>query len=169
MIIARTKRLRLSLLQKEDLDELLKIWGDSETMKYCGGAGTREQEARSLEYYIKQQEEMGFSPYAVELKENGELIGVCGFNPPRGEADAELMYHFNKAHWGKGYAKEAVEEILEYARGSLDISRIDAMVDTENRASEEILKRNGFQHMGMKWCDATKKEEEYYQLVLRRM
>lgn len=167
MIIAETKRLRLRLLERDDLDALLKIWGDAETMMYCGGAGSRDQEAGSLDYYIRQQEEMGFSTYAVELKENGELIGVCGFNPPGEGSDAEIMYHFNKSYWGKGYANEAVEKTLEYARESLDISKVGALVHEENKASAAILKNNGFQFCGMKWCDATKRMEEHYQLVLK--
>lgn len=168
MTIAETERLRIRLLKRDDLDKLLEIWGDAETMKYCGGPGTREQEARSLDYYIKQQEERGFSPYGVELKATGELIGVCGFNPPSGESDAELIYHFNKIHWGRGYAKEAVGKTLDYAMDSLKIRIVDAMVDVENKASEEILKRNGFLHLGKKWCDSTRKEEEFYRLILRK-
>ena len=163
-MIVESKRLRLRILREDDLDDLLKIWGDSETMRYCGGPGTRDQEAQSLDYYIKHQEKRGFSPYAVELKENGQLIGVCGFNPPSEECDAELVYHFNKLYWGKGYANEAVAKTIEYARTNLDIRRIDALVDIENGASAVILRKNGFHYLGMKWCDATNKMEGHYRL-----
>ncbi|MGM0395906.1 MAG: GNAT family N-acetyltransferase [Bacillota bacterium] len=162
MIIAETKRLRLRLLGKEDIDDLMEIWGDSETMKYCGGAGTRDQEIRSLNYYINQQEERGFSPYAVELKGNGELIGVCGFNPPTKECDAELMYHFKRSYWSNGYASEAVKGCLHYAKDNAPIKVVGALVDKENPASAKVLAKSGFQFMGMEWCDDTKQEEEYY-------
>lgn len=167
MIIAETNRLRLRFLKREDIDDLMGIWGDPETMKYCGGAGSRDREIRSLEFYIKQQEEMGFSPFAVELKEDGEFIGVCGFNPPSEDCDAELMYHFRKSSWGNGYATEATEECLRYAKDNTSIRVIGALVDKDNPASAKVLLNAGFQFIGMKWCDDTEQEEEQYRKFLR--
>lgn len=101
MTVMETERLILRLLEPVDLDEMMLIWGDQEVMKYCGVAGTREQEMKSLQFYINMQNSKGFSPYVVMLKDGGEVVGVCGFNPPDNECDAELMYHFKKTHWGK--------------------------------------------------------------------
>ncbi len=162
MIVAETKRLRLRLLEREDIDELMEIWGDSEIMKYCGGAGLREREIKSLEFYIKQQEEMGFSPFAVELKDDGEFIGVSGFNPPSNDCEAELIYHFKKSSWGNGYATEAAEECLKYAKDNTSIKVVGALVDKNNPASAKVLLNTGFRFIGMKWCDDTKQEEEQY-------
>ena len=90
-ILFETERLYFRALQKEDLDEIMEIWGDEEVMAWSGGAGTIEQEERSLSFYRTMQKERGFSPYLVFLKETEEAVGICGFNPPVESFDAELL------------------------------------------------------------------------------
>ncbi|MFH5836799.1 GNAT family N-acetyltransferase [Proteiniclasticum sp. C24MP] len=166
MSITKTKRLELRTLSLNDLDALMDIWGNEEVMRYCGGAGTREQEHRSLQYYITMQKEKGFSPYLVLRRETQEVLGVCGFNPPQEEYDAELMYHFAKAHWGKGYGLEAADACIRYARESLNMKKIGAVVDPDNIPSQRILERIGFRPIGKKWFKDTQKEEFCYELEL---
>lgn len=96
MIIAITQRLILRTLDKSDFDDLMKIWGDPKVMRYSGGAGRREQEAKSLAFYISLQEEKGYSPFGVIDKESKKYLGVCGFNPPSDLGIIELTCHFVK-------------------------------------------------------------------------
>lgn len=124
MIIMETPRLLLRRLELDDIDILMEVWGDNEVMLYCGGAGNREQELRSLRFYMDLYDREGFSPYAVLLREAGELIGVAGFNPPNHECEAELMYHFKKSHWGKGYATEAAKACVEFAQNHSGITTL---------------------------------------------
>ena len=164
--IAGTDRLLLRTLNERDIDAVLSFWGDEEVMKYCGGAGNREREERALKFYINLQKERGYSPYAVILKENNELIGVCGFNPPYDHEYMELMYHFAKKYWGKGFATEAANACIYYARESLMAKKIAAFIDPSNQASEKVLKKLGFIFKGMKWHEGSKKEEPYFELEL---
>lgn len=69
-----TERLYFRALQKEDLDEIMEIWGDEEVMAWSGGAGTREQEERSLSFYRTIQKERGFSVPCIS-KGNGRSSG----------------------------------------------------------------------------------------------
>jgi ribosomal-protein-alanine N-acetyltransferase len=96
------------------------------------------------------------------------LATVCGFNPPHEKYDAELMYHFAKPHWGKGYAKEAARGCLAYAKEKLGLRRIGAFVDPKNTASKRILEKNGFRFIGTKWFEDTKQDELCYELELER-
>ena len=144
MIVLETNRLILRTLNIEDIDSVMNFWGDIEVMKYCGGAGTRERELRALQFYINLQKEKGFSPYIVAKKESGEVIGVCGFNPPNDGYDAELMYHLAKDYWGRGYATEAAQACIDYARQHTSINRLGASIDPENGASRNVLEKLGF-------------------------
>lgn len=166
MIVAQTDRLLLRTLAEEDLDAVLDFWGDEEVMKYCGGAGSREREERALKFYINLQNERGYSPYAVILKENAELIGVCGFNPPYDHEYMELMYHFAKKYWGKGFATEAGIACVNYAREYLNAEKIVAYIDPNNQASEKVLTKLGFIYQGMKWHGGSKSNEPYFELKL---
>lgn len=166
MFVAESERLLLRTLEETDIDDLLKVWGDPEVMRFCGGAGDRERELRALKFYMKHQEEKGFSPYGIILKETGELIGVSGFNPAGDGYDAELMYHLAKAYWGMGYASEAVNATLDYSKKDLPFKCIEASIDPDNHASGKILENNGFKLVGHKWCNETQKEEPFYRLHL---
>lgn len=166
MIVFETKRMILRLLSLNDIDNVMTIWGDIEVMKYCGGTTSRERELQSIEYYIDLHKTKGFSPYVVVLKNTNEVIGVCGFNPPNHNYDAELMYHFSKAHWKKGYATEATSACLEYAKERLHLTKIGASIDPENIASQHVLKKIGFTYVGLKWCEATKQQEPYFEYLI---
>ena len=165
MKVIETERLILRTLKMEDIDAVMAFWGDREVMKYCGGAGTKERETRALKYYINMQKERNFSPYLTLLKESGQIIGVCGFNPPNNGYDAELMYHLAIKFWGKGYATEAAAACIDYAKEQLKIKKIGASIDPENNASQKVLEKLGFTYAGMKWCEATKQEEPYFELI----
>jgi [ribosomal protein S5]-alanine N-acetyltransferase len=141
------------------------IWG--EVMKYCGGSGSKEREERALVFYINLQKERGYSPYAVILKKNSELIGVCGFNPPYDQKYMELMYHFANKYWGKGYATEAAKACIGYAKENLKSEKIVAFIEPNNEASEKVLKKLGFVYKGRKWHGGSKKEEPWFELVLK--
>lgn len=41
-MLFETERLYFRALQKEDLEEIMEIWGDEEVMAWSGGAGSRE-------------------------------------------------------------------------------------------------------------------------------
>ena len=54
---------------------------------------------------IRQYQTHGYGRYAVRLKENRKLIGMCGFlNEPYG---IDFGYRYSKDSWGKGLGFEA--------------------------------------------------------------
>ncbi|MFH1386132.1 MAG: GNAT family N-acetyltransferase [bacterium] len=50
----------------------------------------------------------------------------------------------DKAYWGKGYASEALKEVINYAFFSLKLKKIEAGVDVDNLASQKLFKNVGF-------------------------
>jgi len=167
MFLFETERLGLRLLEPGDLEEIMTFWGDGEVMQYCGGPGTRERELRAINYYAELQRNRGLSVYGVYEKQDQCLIGACGFNPGENEAEAELIYHFAKRCWGKGYAIEAAKACISYARGVQSIERIVASTDPQNVVSGRILEKLGFLYEGMKWHEDLKQEEPSYKMSLR--
>ncbi len=168
MILFESERLSYLTLELTDFDEIYQIWGDSEIMQYCGGAGTKEREAQALQYYMNMYKEKGFSPFKVVRKDTNETIGVCGFNPPSRGYDTEIMYHLAKNAWGQGFATEAVQACIEYAKSTLRIRNVGASVDPKNAASQRVLTKAGFKYIGLKWCEETKQNEKYYEFDMSR-
>ncbi len=165
ILLFETERLILRTLKIEDLDFVMDFWGNSEVMMYCGKSGSRERLIEVIDFYINLQNEKGFSPYAVVLKENSKVIGACGFNPTGNDYEVELIYHFAKKYWSKGYATEASQACLDYAWRSLRINKIIASIDSKNKNSRRVLEKIGFEYKYIKWCEETKQEEPYYELT----
>ena len=93
-----------------------------------------------------------FSPHAprflITLADSGEVIGCIGIGPlPRedggGDGTMEMGYWIARAHWGRGYASEAVRAVIEIARAS-GHPRIVASHFIDNPASGRVLRKAGF-------------------------
>jgi RimJ/RimL family protein N-acetyltransferase len=60
----------------------------------------------------------------------------------------ELGYAIEPKERGKGYATEAVRQIVSMLFSTASIERIEALTDTENVASQRVLEKNGFKREG---------------------
>lgn len=82
---------------------------------------------------------------AGEDDENG-LIGIVRLT--RRESDeAEINYWIAPAFWGTGYASEAVEAVVGWARAT-GWRGLSAEVVQDNSASVKVLTRAGFEYEG---------------------
>ena len=143
-----TARLRHRMLSLHDLDELLVILSDPEVMKYLGvEAGTipsREEAKTLLRKMIEFWSDHGFGRWAVVNKEDGKLIGLCGFRLLDGMP--ELFYLFAKANWGKGLATESARASLRYGFEELGFAHIVAVARHANTASTRVMVKIGMRY-----------------------
>jgi RimJ/RimL family protein N-acetyltransferase len=86
-------------------------------------------------------------PWAITLKENGELIGMTGLRINWFKAD--LGYVLGRPWWGHGYATEAVRPIVDWALSQPSIYRVWAMCDVDNLASARVLEKVGMSREGV--------------------
>jgi ribosomal-protein-alanine N-acetyltransferase len=167
--VIETERLLLRTLRLEDIEEVIKFWGDEEVMEYCYGAGSRERIENSISHYAQNHEKRGYSVYLVIIKETGETIGACGYNPTKNADEIELIYHYKKESWGKGYATEAAKACIKYTSENCNnINKITASVDPRHDASMKILEKLGFKYTHSEYCDITKQIEPYYEIIPQR-
>jgi len=86
---------------------------------------------------------------AVRLQ-SGELVGMCAIaNIDNTNMRAELGYWIGKRHWGKGYGKEAVRLMLNFAFATLRLNRVCAKVLVGNERSIRLLGPLGFKKEGI--------------------
>lgn len=142
MVIAETKRLILRRYREADLMDLYEYLSDPEVVKYEPYRPmTLEEVKDNLAWRISTEEMI-----AVELKGTGKMIG----NVYLGKRDfdsLELGYVFSAAYWGKGYARESCQALVEKAFRE-GTHRIFAECDPENESSWKLLERLGFQREG---------------------
>ena len=82
-------------------------------------------------------------------KATNRLIGTAGLNQlNKGSRRAEIGCELHPSYWGKGYASEAVKEILDYSFSTLGLFRIGAVTYPDNHASIILLEKLGFRKEG---------------------
>jgi ribosomal-protein-alanine N-acetyltransferase len=59
-----------------------------------------------------------------------------------------MGYALHPDYWGKGYATEAAQAIVNFGFKHLKMHRIWATCDVKNKASEKILKKCGMKKEG---------------------
>ncbi|MFC7538009.1 GNAT family N-acetyltransferase [Sphingomonas sp. GCM10030256] len=76
-----------------------------------------------------------------------ELVGACGLaRLPSGAV--ELGYWIARGHWGRGYATEAVRQLIEIA-DTLGLAQLEASHFVDNPASGRVLEKLGFKPTGL--------------------
>ena len=94
---------------------------------------------------VRSWEVDGFGQFALERKEDGAVVGRCGFLvwdaetlTPTTETEAarptelEVGYALASPYWGNGYATEAATAVRDQALGSMDRERLIAFIRPGN-------------------------------------
>ncbi len=92
------------------------------------------------------------SPTAFTLAAvvGGRAIGsVSVWTTDMHDRNGELGYTFHRAHWGKGYATEAVRHLLHLGFNVLGLERIGATCHPGNAGSVRVLEKSGFSREGL--------------------
>ena len=146
-LVLETPRLTIRRLDEDDAPFMHALLNDAAFIRFIGDRNVRtHEEARA---YIRSgpmtsYEQHGHGLYLVAAKESGEPIGTCGILRREMLPDPDLGFAFAADHRGKGYGKEAASAVLEYARSSLGMSRIAAIVSPDNEPSLRALGSLGF-------------------------
>lgn len=97
---------------------------------------------------------------AIEVE--GQLAGCIGLElqDDISRISAELGYWIGEPYWGRGVATEAVRQMMEYIFEAFPVlSRIYAKVFEYNKASMNVLERNGFHLESVQKKSAIKNNE----------
>jgi RimJ/RimL family protein N-acetyltransferase len=160
----RTERLLLRRASYDDAEAMHRIMSDPVAMRYWSSP-PHEQFAETEQWIASMVEaDRGTSDdFIVTL--DGELIGKFGaWKLP------EFGFLIDPAHWGKGYASEAMIAFIEHRR-SQGSTELTADVDPRNLQSIRLLERHGFVEtgrasgtwqVGEELCDSV-----YYRLELK--
>jgi RimJ/RimL family protein N-acetyltransferase len=143
----RTARLFLRPITPSDAPALFAARGDPEVMRFWDWPA--QESPAELEQVIRGQEE-GLRGgrmlwWAVALSPGGPAIGDCDLSEIDSQhGRTEVGFLFARAHWGKDYAREAMEAVLAHSFDRLGLKRLSARVHDGNKASINLLERLGF-------------------------
>lgn len=87
--------------------------------------------------------------FAIAHRTTRERIGTCGFKgPPSDDGMVEIAYGVNPNQQGKGYATEAAQALVAFARSDKRVRSIRAHTLASNVASCRVLEKCGFRFVG---------------------
>ena len=145
MLIVQTARLALRTIEPADAPFYLNLVNSPDFITHIGDRGIRTLEAARQTIAsgpVAMQAALGHSIYLVELRDSGVAIGMCGLIKRDTLIDVDLGYAFLPPYFGKGYAYEAAQAVVEHAR-TLGLRRLVAITSPGNTASNALLEKLG--------------------------
>jgi RimJ/RimL family protein N-acetyltransferase len=142
--IARTPRLIIEHLRAEHIEPLCDIWCDPAVTKFMGGPRVREKVRQSLQKELAVPET--YTLWPVVEKAGGAVIGHCGLleKEQDGRKDIELVYVIASGRQRRGYGFEAAQAIADYGFRRMNLGRLIALIEPENRPSQRLAEKLGF-------------------------
>ena len=151
--VIEAARLRLRPARPDDdAGDLFAVFGDPEVMRYWSHEPFAGLDI--VRVYIDGME-AGFASgtryqWVVAERETDRAMGtVTLYHWDTQNRRAEVGYILGRAHWGQGYAREAVRALLRFAFDRLDLHRVEADVHPDNAPSLRLLERLGFRREGL--------------------
>lgn len=144
----QTQRLLLRSWREADRDPFLDICRSPAVMACLGGPADAERVDAAIARIRACERAHGFCFWAMERKEDGAFLGLCGLKiadvaatPVDGEI--EIGWRLREQDWGRGYAREAAFATLRWVWAHTDAPRVIAMTVPANRRSWGLMERIG--------------------------
>jgi RimJ/RimL family protein N-acetyltransferase len=152
LLTIKTQRLTLRPFTEADAGRLAYLAGDYDVSKTCGRVPHPYSLANAHAWIASHGEERtraGSFPFAVTAPIDG-LVGSCGLTRAgdASEGAYEIGYWIGLPYWGLGYASEAAQAVMGWARDQLGAKVFTAGHFADNPASGNVLRKLGFAHAG---------------------
>lgn len=168
-----TDRLILRKICHEDANAILALASDAQVTKLTAALEliqTIDDVHTLIDIMISRYESDLPARWAVVLKENNTVIGICGFvGYSSSFARAEIGYAFSSAYWGKGIATEAAQACIDYGFSCMNLNRIEGTCDIDNIGSARVLEKLGMHYEGTLkqhiWSKGAFRDRKMYALL----
>ncbi len=149
-IVAETDRLILRTEAVGDLDRWMAVMNTPAVMRHLGGVCERHQVEARFALKAAGIAEFGYGFWHLQTKDDGLLIGQCGFGPIEVEAAGPILnagtqigWSIAESHWRQGYASEAARAAIDLAFNRFGLDQLYAQTSDANRASWAMMETLG--------------------------
>jgi RimJ/RimL family protein N-acetyltransferase len=147
----RGEKVTLRSVEREDLATLWRFWNDLEVELAGGGDPPLPTSLERLRANFERESREGArdtTDFVIEA--DGECIGHCGlFNVDAAARHCELGITIgDREYWGRGYGREAVRLLLDYAFRVRNLRRVWLEVHAANERAMRAYKACGFVEEG---------------------
>ena len=129
----------------EDLQFLMKVWGDERVASMIGGMQSDAQQRERIERWTHHWNAHGFGPTLFHERASGKPIGWGGLQYSGLDIGERLTvgYVIAPKAWGRGYATEIANASVGHAFRALGARQLYASVLSTNHASRRVLEKAG--------------------------
>jgi RimJ/RimL family protein N-acetyltransferase len=135
-------------MRANDLEPLMQRRNDEDVARLQSWAlpFTREQAERLIAEVIEMTGPADGEWWMATIADPDDttVFGDLALHLGWGGRAAEVGYTLHTPHWGRGYATEAVDLVLDWLLDAYPITRIFATLHPDNVASARVLERCGF-------------------------
>jgi len=162
-----TDRIGFSKWAQDDIELARLLWGNPEVTKYICASGVFSDDdiIRRLNTEIQNESVYQVQYWPVFELTTKALIGCCGLRIHKTE-EYEIGVHLRPEYWGRGYAKESANAVIEYAFCVLNAKKLFAGHNPDNSKSRKLLEKLGFTYIGDEYYEPTGLYHPSYELVL---
>ena len=143
-------RLSLTAYSKDDLAALLPFFQDLSTLRYYLPTTVRPFNLEQLDLLLSDWND-GQSNFVFAIRHEGEICGLVnldGLDFPNSHAEIGIAIT-DKLQRGQGFAGEALQLLLDFAFGELNLQRIWCRIISGNDPSVRLFTRTGFVQEGV--------------------
>lgn len=145
-----TERLILRPWQESDLEDMFAYASVDGVGQMAGWLPhkSKDESQNILNMFIAHKK-----TFALELKENGRVIGSLGIEHTPDTYDEpallgrELGYVLSKEYWGRGLMTEAVGAVIDYCFQTLNYDFLTCSHFRRNDRSRRVIEKSGFQYL----------------------
>lgn len=142
-----SERLGFRSWKDEDLEIMAELNSSELVMEHFPFCLKRQATKEMLERFSVHFEENGYTYFAAEIIETGELIGFIGiFNQvykSRFNPSVDIGWRLKVSAWNKGYATEGAKRCLKFAFEEIHLKSIVAVCTVANVNSEKVMQKIG--------------------------
>lgn len=162
-----TDRLVLRLFMKSDAEVVAKLCNNYNIYKstlYLPYPYSIEDAVTWIERHLENFNADKAYEFAITDRDDGKIYGAIALSSNQQFQNGELAYWVGEAYWGKGYATEAAQAIVEFAFEIKQYHKVFARYFGSNPASGKVLQKIGMNKEGI-LIDHIKKEDRYEDLI----
>lgn len=163
-IVIETPRLILREFTVDDGEFILELLNSPGWLKNIGSRSikTKEDAINYIENRIrKSYTDSGFGFYIMILKTDNSKTGMCGLVKRQSLEDIDIGFALLPQYENNGYAFEAAEAVMIYAKDQLDLKKLAAITIPNNNSSIKLLEK-----LGMKFKKTIKLTNDPEELML---
>ncbi len=147
-----TERFILRKGTVDDCSDIFELYVNENVVKYLplNLFESVEDAMVEINWYEKIFKEQIGLRWVIEEAKTKKVIGTCGYlNYEKEHNRIEIGYDLKPDYWGQGIMQETLGKIIHFAFTSMEINKIEAKVEPENKASIRLLGKLNFCQEGV--------------------